>query len=72
MLASKKDLTLDSALDTVLSMEAAAKKAREMKDKGGQTNGNVHKLHGRRRSNSKGANPSLPKSPKPCQHCHGP
>ena len=68
-LLAKKDLTLDSALDTALSMEAAAKKAREMKDRGGQTNGTVHKLHSRRRSNFKGANPSLPMSPKPCQHC---
>ena len=68
-LLAKKDLTVDSALDTALSMEAAAKKAREMKDRGGQTNGTVHKLHSRRRSNFKGANPSLPLSPKPCQHC---
>ena len=29
----------------------------------------MHKLHSRQRSNFKGANPSLPMSPKPCQHC---
>ena len=30
---AKKDLTFDSALDTALSMEAAAKKAREMRER---------------------------------------
>ena len=46
VLVAKQELTLDSALNTALSMEAAAKKTKEMKvlDKSGQATGTVHKL----------------------------
>lgn len=65
-LLAKQDLTLESALETALSMESAAKKAREMKDKSGQATGSVHKL------SNKGSQGSSPKSSTPakfCSHC---
>lgn len=48
-LLAKQDLTLDSALETALSMESAAKKAKEMKDKA-SANSSVHKLTSKRGS----------------------
>ena len=46
VLLAEQELTLDSALDTALSMEAAAKKTKEMKvlDNSGQATGTVRAL----------------------------
>ena len=41
---AKQDLDLDTALGTALSMKAAAKKAKEIKDKTGHAASSVHKL----------------------------
>ena len=61
-LLAKQDLTLESALETALCMEAAAKKAKEMKERSGQAAGSVHKLH-------KGSSPSTSTPAKLCTRC---
>ena len=67
VLLAKQELTLDSALDTALSMEAAAKKTKEMKvlDKSGQATGTVHKLS----KHKQGSASSVPSIPKLCPRC---
>ncbi len=71
-LLAKKDLTLQSALDTALSMETVAKKAKEMKDKSGQANNTVHKLYSRQRFRPRGSSTTVNAHSgpfKPCKHC---